>query len=589
MSNLLSPAGIISVADFYVQSAANYSSRNYSGGVLGRHVNWFSRQFWRIWFEFDRVNLEEGRRDYLEYTFGTVLAVNERNVILGGIPYYVWIGCPKTALHNTHSLAKLDATITNSPYLSPVNHEENRSKALEKVNETTSRQLRSKGFEAAVLNLSVNLPLPSFFYQNSPHRIYYDELLEKHTQFNNSYIYAFAWEDPRVDQRILKLTNEDVVLAITSGGDNLLSYIIDAAPKRVHAVDMNPAQNHMFELKIASFSAQLPHDDIWKIFAEGKHPQFREILIGKLSPHLSTHAFQFWLDRTNVFTSPSHGGLYETGQSGIALCTVKWIFRVCGIDGHVKKLCSATTLNQQKEIWREKVRPVMLSKLLSSTIIGNEKFLWKALGVPVNQRNLILQDYYKREQEKGNNITSGHSGHAMWEYVINTLDPIVEESLLSNDNYFYLLCLLRKYTKESCPGWLHPDNYKKLTTPGTFNGVRMHTDEIQEVLARLKPGTLTVAVVMDSMDWFDPEGTDARSQIRKLNDSMKIGGRVMLRSAGMEPWYLRVFEQEGYTTKRVGTRNPGTCIDRYVSLSFTHFSPRRRRRKWKLDYCMDNG
>lgn len=79
LTNLLSPVGIISVADFYVQSSANASSKNtYAGGIAGRGVNWFSRQFWRIWFEFDRVNLDEGRRDYLEYRFGTVLSANER-------------------------------------------------------------------------------------------------------------------------------------------------------------------------------------------------------------------------------------------------------------------------------------------------------------------------------------------------------------------------------------------------------------------------------------------------------------------------------------------------------------------------------
>lgn len=70
--------GFISVADFYVQSSASFSARTYTGGIWSRHVNWFSRQFWRIWFEFDRVNLDEGRRDYLEYKFGTLLSINSR-------------------------------------------------------------------------------------------------------------------------------------------------------------------------------------------------------------------------------------------------------------------------------------------------------------------------------------------------------------------------------------------------------------------------------------------------------------------------------------------------------------------------------
>jgi betaine lipid synthase len=43
---------------------------------------------------------------------------------------------------------------------------------------------------------------------------------------------------------------------------------------------------------------------------------------------------------------------------------------------------------------------------------------------------------------------------------------------------------------------------------------------------------------------------------------MKIGGRVLLRSAGIQPWYISVFEEEGFEAKRVAARNPGGFIDR---------------------------
>ena len=90
----------------------------------------------------------------------------------------------------------------------------------------------------------------------------------------------------------------------------------------------------------------------------------------------------------------------------------------------------------------------------------------------------------------------------------------------------------------------------------------MHTDEIDEVIARLTPGTLTVAVVMDSMDWFDPGSDAAARQITKLNRALKMGGRVMCRSAGLKPWYIREFENHGFTAKCHGTRIDGACIDR---------------------------
>lgn len=67
------------------------------------------------------------------------------------------------------------------------------------------------------------------------------------------------------------------------------------------------------------------------------------------------------------------------------------------------------------------------------------------------------------------------------------------------------------------------------------------------------------------MDWFDPSSQAAATQATAFNHALKTGGRILLRSASVEPWYIAVFEKCGFTTKRVGARFPGTCIDRYVS------------------------
>ena len=67
---------------------------------------------------------------------------------------------------------------------------------------------------------------------------------------------------------------------------------------------------------------------------------------------------------------------------------------------------------------------------------------------------------------------------------------------------------------------------------------------------------------MDSMDWFDPGSDEAAIQVEALNHALKLGGRVLLRSAGLKPWYTSVFENFGFSARRVGTRLPGTCVDR---------------------------
>merc|ERR1712185_543786 len=115
---------------------------------------------------------------------------------------------------------------------------------------------------------------------------------------------AFTWEDPREDHNILKFTSEDTVLAITSAGDNILSYAtLPNPPKRIHAVDLNPCQNHLLELKLASFRA-LSKNQIWSIFGEGKIKNFKDLLVDKLSPHVSSNTFQYWMDRGDKTFNP---------------------------------------------------------------------------------------------------------------------------------------------------------------------------------------------------------------------------------------------------------------------------------------------
>lgn len=67
---------------------------------------------------------------------------------------------------------------------------------------------------------------------------------------------------------------------------------------------------------------------------------------------------------------------------------------------------------------------------------------------------------------------------------------------------------------------------------------------------------------MDSMDWFCPRASQALTQVEALHRALKTGGKVLLRSAGLKPWYIAVFETSGFEARRVGARLPGTCIDR---------------------------
>ena len=69
---------------------------------------------------------------------------------------------------------------------------------------------------------------------------------------------------------------------------------------------------------------------------------------------------------------------------------------------------------------------------------------------------------------------------------------------------------------------------------------------------------------MDSTDWFDPKSREATQQIMSLNRAMKLGGRVLLRSAGLKPWYIKLFEASGFSARRPRARLAENFMDKYV-------------------------
>lgn len=540
ISNFLAKDGIVGVVDFYVQSKATVTGNStWIGGELHRHVSWINRTFWRLWFEFDRVYLDSSRRDYLEYKFGTIKSLNLRNKKLGRIPYYVWLGCDKD--FNPDINFRFNALATESPYLAPTRQDSGESPNSSFTNET-SITLRSKGYEAAIINIERNLPYPSFFFQQEVWRVFYEAENPKHHQFAEQYIYAFTWEDPREDVKILNLGENDTVLAISSAGDNLLAYAaLKKPPKRIHGVDLNPHQNHLVELKLASLRA-LDFEDHWKLFGEGKHPDFENLLIHKLGPHLSSHAFQYWMTKGKKAFNPNQNGLYDTGSTRWALRIAKWIFKLAGVEADIKRLCEAKTISEQQRIWESRIRPAFFNAFTSKMLLCNPLFLWKALGVPINQGSMIEGGTEK--------------------YLIDTLDPIVSRSLISSENYFYYLCLTGRYSRNNCPDYLTKSGFTNIRTNGSLENMRLHTDTIQEVVERLAPGSVTCAIVMDHMDWFDPAEKDARDEIRALNKALKKGGKVLLRTSSPHPWYTKVYESEGFVCRAAAVRTSGTSIDR---------------------------
>src|SRR5262245_11303043 len=104
--------------------------------------------------------------------------------------------------------------------------------------------------------------------------------------YRTNLVYNQCWEDPARDQEALALGPDDRVLAITSAGCNVLDYALRGA--RVLAVDANPRQNHLLELKLAGIRT-LPFEDFFALFGDGGTPRARE-MYAALREHLSRDA-----------------------------------------------------------------------------------------------------------------------------------------------------------------------------------------------------------------------------------------------------------------------------------------------------------
>lgn len=121
--------------------------------------------------------------------------------------------------------------------------------------------------------------------------------------------YSQCWEDPELLYRALEVKSDDIVVSITSGGDNCLA-LLNKQPRQIYCIDSNIEQSHLLELKAAALNG-LGHSDFLCFIGINKSERRIELYkkIEELLPLQSKH---WWTENVDLIAEGIiHIGRFE--------------------------------------------------------------------------------------------------------------------------------------------------------------------------------------------------------------------------------------------------------------------------------------
>ena len=353
-------------------------------------------------------------------------------------------------------------------------------------------------------------------------------------------VYPQIWEDPVVDLEALALTPQDRVIAIASGGCNVLSYLT-AKPAQVIAVDLNGAHIALLKLKLRGLAALADHAAFFDFFGRADRRENVGLYQTHLRPGLDEATRAYWdgrgLDgrrRIEAFAR----GFYRHGLLGRFIGAGHAMARLYG--ARFDALLAARSLEEQRRIFEREIAP-LFDKRFVRWLAGRPSALY-GLGIPPAQYRALsreggLTEVLKRRVER-----------------LACDFPIA-------DNYFAAQAFGRAYAREapSLPPYLQAAHFDAVragagkVTP--FHGA--FTDRLKQE----PDASLDAYVLLDAQDWMNDETLTALwAEIRR---TARPGARVIFRTAADEkllpgrvpPAILGDFRYEEERSRALGARD----------------------------------
>ena len=319
--------------------------------------------------------------------------------------------------------------------------------------------------------------------------------------FGSELVFNQTWEDPRVDRLALSLTPDDVVLTIASAGDNVLALALDG-PKKVYAVDLNPAQVFLLQLKMAA-AQHLSYTDFWHLFSLDPAPRARAIYYDTLRPHLDSNGQRFWDSHLDLFRR----GLYRAGVFGQTLWLLRAYLRVVCGSRTLEQFFKSNSIAEQAAFYRKRIHSRW----------------WNPLARPFAAQLPVLLMFgahpHQAERVRGQRFADFLAGGI--QRALTTL--------AARDNFFWQQVFLGRFLTP--PDYARPENFSRLKTAASR--VETRVGRLEHWLKELPPGSVTCFNLLDTPDWLSPEETVALWAL--IRQAAAPGAKVLFRT--IDPSY----------------------------------------------------
>ena len=342
--------------------------------------------------------------------------------------------------------------------------------------------------------------------------------------YRRTLIYNQCWEDPKLDRVALELNADSEVLVITSAGCNALDYLL-LEPRRVHAVDANPRQTALLELKIAGIKA-LDWQTYFQVFGKGLYPEMKKLYRGTLRQHLSPESQAFWDKNWKWWKKGKvRRSFFDHGLAGVfARMFTMYVAARPALKESLQRLTECTDMDEQRRVWDEEVAGMIFSKPVRWTL--ERQATMNLVGVPYEQQRTTAESH----------------GEGIAGYVYDSLGNVVHNTF-ARENYFYRVYLEGGYTPECCPEYLKQQNFERLK--GLTDRISVSTTLITDYLrsGAARPSHL---VLLDHMDWMGTAFPDSLvEEWEAILDVSEPGARILFRSGEKDPAFLDKVQVRG--------------------------------------------